>query len=70
MRADILQQYPNLSEDAVAKLVPNKEEMILTKINTHSDDNVIVYSAAKNPVFYDIFKKLYPTGDHILTELL
>ena len=32
------------------------------KINTHGDDNVIVYCTGKVPVFYHIFKSLFPTG--------
>ncbi|BFY99154.1 hypothetical protein BsWGS_02194 [Bradybaena similaris] len=61
LRADILQQYPKLSEDDVTKLIPNKEEMTLTKINTHGDDNIVVVSVAKNPIFYELFRKHYPT---------
>ncbi|XP_005101830.1 eukaryotic translation initiation factor 2D [Aplysia californica] len=61
LRSDILNQYPCLTEQDVATLVPNKEEMSATKICTSGDDNVLVYSVAKNPIFYDIFKRLYPT---------
>ncbi|CAG5119335.1 unnamed protein product [Candidula unifasciata] len=61
LRADILQQYPKLSEDDVTKLIPNKEEMTLTKINTHGDDNIVLFSVAKNPIFYELFRKFYPT---------
>ncbi|CAL1534365.1 unnamed protein product [Lymnaea stagnalis] len=61
MRADILHQYPSLSESDVLKLVPHKEDMSHIKINTHGDENIAVYSVGKNPIFYEHFKTLYPT---------
>lgn len=57
-----MKQFPNLKDDEVIKLIPNKEEMSMTKISTHGGDIVQIYSVIKNPVFYEIFKKLYPTG--------
>ncbi|RUS70191.1 hypothetical protein EGW08_022044 [Elysia chlorotica] len=61
LRSDIQCQFPSLSDEDVAKLIPTKEEMMSVKINTHGDDNVIVYSVGKVPVFYHIFKSLFPT---------
>lgn len=61
LRSDVLSQFPSLSDDDVAQLIPIKEEMMSFKINTHSDDNVVVYCTGKNPIFYHIFKSIFPT---------
>ncbi|GFN77044.1 eukaryotic translation initiation factor 2d-like [Plakobranchus ocellatus] len=61
LRADIQNQYPNLTDEDIAKLIPIKEEMTLVKINTHGDDNVSVYCSGKTPTFYHIFKSFYPS---------
>ncbi|KAK3783157.1 hypothetical protein RRG08_046951 [Elysia crispata] len=61
LRTDIQDQFPSLSDEDVTKLIPAKEEMMSVKINTHGDDNVILYCAGKVPVFYHIFKSLFPT---------
>ncbi|GFR72688.1 eukaryotic translation initiation factor 2D-like [Elysia marginata] len=61
LRSDVRSQFPSLSDDDVATLIPIKEEMVSFKINTHSDDNAVLYYSGKNPVFYHIFKSLFPT---------
>ena len=62
LRTEIRSQYPSLTEEDAFKLVPHKEEMSATKICTSGEDNVLVYSVGKKPIFYEIFKSLYPTG--------
>jgi hypothetical protein len=62
LRADAEQQFPSLSSAQVATLVPNKGDMTLLKIATHSDEVFNVYCYEKNPVFFEAFKKLYPSG--------
>lgn len=62
LRADILKQFSSLTESDVTVLVPNKEEMSITKINTSADENILVYFTGKNPIFFQNFKTLYPTG--------
>ncbi|XP_059175627.1 eukaryotic translation initiation factor 2D-like [Physella acuta] len=61
LRADILKQFSVLTESDVTVLVPNKEEMSITKINTSADENILVYFTGKNPIFFENFKTLYPT---------
>ncbi|XP_077981383.1 eukaryotic translation initiation factor 2D-like [Glandiceps talaboti] len=61
VRADIGNQFPGLSDDDLRRIIPNKEEMTIMKLYTHAGDNVIVYCLHKNPVFFEVEKKLYPT---------
>ncbi|KAH9498457.1 Eukaryotic translation initiation factor 2D [Bulinus truncatus] len=61
LRADIQRNFPSLKEDDLQKLVPLKEEMSLIKINTHGDENIVVYTVGKNPILFENFKTLYPT---------
>ncbi|XP_013073483.2 eukaryotic translation initiation factor 2D-like isoform X1 [Biomphalaria glabrata] len=61
LRSDIQQSFPSLTEEDVLKLLPQKEEMTLVKINTHADENIVVYTVGKNPLFFENFKILYPT---------
>ncbi|XP_076463313.1 eukaryotic translation initiation factor 2D-like [Babylonia areolata] len=61
LRADIEQQYPGLSSGAVADLIPNKGDLTQVKLESHSEEHFLVYCFQKNPVFFESFKKLYPT---------
>ncbi|KAK7485278.1 hypothetical protein BaRGS_00023529 [Batillaria attramentaria] len=61
LRSDVEQQFPSLTSAKTADLIPNKGDVTLVKIVTHSDDNVLVYCVQKNPVFFELFKSLYPT---------
>ena len=62
LRADIEQQFPCLSSAQVADLIPGKGDMTQVKIITHSDGDFVVYCNQKNPIFFESFKNLYPTG--------
>ena len=62
LRTEIGKNYPRLAADELKEIIPNKEEMTVHKIETHSGDHVLVYFLQKNPIFYEIFKTIYPTG--------
>ncbi|XP_062579935.1 eukaryotic translation initiation factor 2D-like [Saccostrea cucullata] len=53
--------YPSLSPKDASDIVPNKAEMTIAKINTHSGVNVLVYCVEKNPVLIDVDGVIFPT---------
>ncbi|XP_006000441.1 eukaryotic translation initiation factor 2D isoform X2 [Latimeria chalumnae] len=61
LKADIGASFPSLSAEQLSELIPNKEELNVLKIYTHKGDAVTVYVTHKNPVFFEVEKKLYPT---------
>lgn len=61
LRADILQQYKEISAEDVKEIVPTKDEMSVMKLETHSLETVVVYTIEKNPMFFQIEKVIYPT---------
>lgn len=62
LRADIKQQYAGISEEQLAEIISTKEEMLTSKLETHSHETVIVYSIQKIPIFFQTEKIVYPTG--------
>lgn len=63
LKADLSAAFPLLSADELSELVPNKEELNVVKIYAHKGDAVTVYVLHKNPVFFEVDKKLFPTGN-------
>lgn len=63
LRADIAAAFPSLGADDLSELVPNKEELNVVKIYAHKGDAVTVYVLHKNPLFFELEKRLYPTGE-------
>lgn len=43
-------------------MVPNKEKLNVVKIYAHKGDAVTLYVLHKNPVFFELEKRVYPTG--------
>lgn len=62
LKADIAAAFPSLGADDLSELVPNKEELNVLKIYAHKGDAVTVYVLHKNPLFFELEKRLYPTG--------
>lgn len=63
LKADISVAFPALSADELSELVPNKEELNVVKIYAHKGDAVTLYVLHKNPLFFELDKRLYPTGN-------
>lgn len=63
LKADLSAAFPLLSADELSELVPNKEELSVLKSYAHKGDAVTVYVLHKNPVFFEVDKKLFPTGN-------
>lgn len=61
LKADISAAFPALSADELSELVPNKEELNVVKIYAHKGDAVTLYVLHKNPLFFELEKRLYPT---------
>lgn len=69
LKADISAAFPSLTADELSELVPNKEELNVVKIYAHKGDAVTLYVLNKNPLFFELEKQLYPTGE-TLTVLI
>lgn len=63
LKADISAALPSLTADELSELVPNKEELSVVKIYAHKGDAVTLYVLNKNPLFFELEKQLYPTGE-------
>lgn len=61
LKADIAAAFPSLSADELTELVPNKEELNVVKIYAHKGDAVTLYVLHKNPLFFELEKRIYPT---------
>lgn len=68
LKADISAAFPSLSAEEVAELVPNKEDLNVVKIYANKGDSVTLYVLHKNPLFFELGKHLYPTGDTLETQ--
>ncbi|KAK0155091.1 Eukaryotic translation initiation factor 2D [Merluccius polli] len=61
LKADIATAFPLLSQEELSELVPNKEELNVVKVYAHKGDAVTLYVLHKNPLFFELDKRLYPT---------
>uniref|UniRef100_A0A8C2X2E7 Eukaryotic translation initiation factor 2D n=1 Tax=Cyclopterus lumpus TaxID=8103 RepID=A0A8C2X2E7_CYCLU len=61
LKADISAAFPSLTADELTELVPNKEELNVVKIYAHKGDALTLYVLHKNPLFFELEKRLYPT---------
>lgn len=69
LKADISAAFPTLSADDVSELVPNKEELNVVRVYAHKGDAVTIYVLHKNPLFFELEKRLYPTGEKLANKL-
>lgn len=69
LKADISAAFPSLSADELSELVPNKEEINVVKIYAHKGEAVTLYVLHKNPLFFELEKRLYPTGNNRAVKL-
>lgn len=63
LRADIAAAFPSLSVEELNELIPNKEELNIVKIYAHKGDAVTLYVLHKNPIFFQLEKQVFPTGE-------
>lgn len=65
LKADISAAFPSLLAEEVSELIPNKEELNVVKLYAHKGDAVTLYVLHKNPLFFELEKQLYPTGEKL-----
>lgn len=65
LRTDISAAFPSLSVQELNELIPNKEELNIVKIYAHKGDSVTLYVLHKNPIFFQLEKQLFPTGESV-----
>lgn len=68
LKADIAAAFPSLCAEELSELVPNKEELNVVKIYAHKGEAVMLYVLHKNPLFFELEKQLYPTGEKLSTR--
>lgn len=61
LKAGLLKRFPSLSETDLALAIPNKEEMSIMKIETHSGLIVTAHLLGKKPIAFHDRDQLYPT---------
>lgn len=62
LRADVSRSFPSLTQDELGEIIPNKEEITVMKIMTHSGQNVTGYCLNGDPIFFEIEKRVIPSG--------
>ncbi|XP_072135056.1 eukaryotic translation initiation factor 2D isoform X2 [Mobula birostris] len=60
LRADVQAAF-SLSADQLSRLIPNKEDLNVVKMYLHKGEAVTVYVLNKNPIFFEMDKRFYPT---------
>lgn len=63
VRAELAQIFPLLTSEDLTKLIPNKEDVTLTKMHCYKGENVYVYMVQKDPAFFTVEKEkmIFPT---------
>lgn len=62
MRNDILRVFPYITQELASEIIPNKDDMSVMKIMTHSGQHVTAYTLNGSPIFFQVETQLYPTG--------
>lgn len=61
LKTRIAQQFKTLTEEDLAALFPNKSSVQVVKALTHSEQQVIIHTVDKRPMFFEMNDRLYPT---------
>ncbi|XP_069094688.1 eukaryotic translation initiation factor 2D isoform X1 [Pleurodeles waltl] len=61
LRSDVAAAFPRLSSEALSELVSNKEELNVVKVYAHKGEAITIYVRQRNPVFFEVEGRLYPT---------
>ena len=56
--------FPSLSQDEISEIIPNKEEISVMRVMTHSGQNVTVFCLDGEPIFFEVEKRIFPTGNY------
>ena len=63
LKAELKKKFPGLNDDDLSNLLPNKDEVVISKIYTHAGDSLLVYYHQKAPIFFELEKDklVFPT---------
>jgi len=61
IKAELQKCFPTITEEDTSLLFPNKEDMSVMKIETHSGEVISAHLVGKKPIVFHIREKLYPT---------
>lgn len=61
LRSDVSSNFPSLSQDEISELIPNKEEISVMRVMTHSGQNITVFCLSGEPIFFEVEKRVIPT---------
>ncbi len=64
LKADLKKKFPSLTDDSLNALIPNKDEVVVSKVYTFGGDSLLVYYHAKCPLFFEFEKergRVFPT---------
>ncbi|CAH3015379.1 unnamed protein product [Porites evermanni] len=61
LRSDVSNSFPSLSLDEISELIPNKEEISVMRVMTHSGQNITVFCLSGEPIFFEVEKRVIPT---------
>lgn len=63
LKSRILTSFPNLKDDQLSNVLSNKSTVCSVKAVTHNEENIIIYTIDKQPIFFEILPKerLIPT---------
>ena len=70
LRSDVSNNFPSLSQDEISELIPNKEEISVMRVMTHSGQNITVFCLSGEPIFFEVEKRVIPTGNSYPREVL
>ena len=68
LRSDISKAFPGLSQDDIQELIPNKEEITVMKVLTHSGHNIPVYFLNGEPMFFEMDRQVIPSGNYHIIQ--
>ena len=57
LKAAIKKAFPSLTEDQLNDLLPMKEEIVVSKIFTFTEESVLLYIHNKNTIFFELEKE-------------
>ena len=57
LKATLKKHFPVLSEEDLNSILPTKDEIVVSKIYTFSEESVLLYIHAKNTVFFELEKE-------------
>lgn len=61
LRARVLSSFPALADEDLSKLFSTKTTISAVRAVTHTEENVMIYTVDKRPMFFEWNEKIVPT---------